>query len=107
MAIEDKVKHALKKGARKLHTHEVTYRRADNGGIHAKVARHTKEGHHHTEDHVLANFGDAQKHFQENLGDQPDAGAMPPQQEAPAPPDQMAGAGADAGGGAMPPPQGM
>jgi hypothetical protein len=106
MAIEEKVKKALKKGARKLHTHEVSYKRADNGGIHAKVERHTKEGHHHTENHVLANFDDAQQHFQEHMGDQPQAGGQPPMAEAPPP--QMAGADAGAGGGApgaMPPPQ--
>lgn len=99
MAIEGKIKGALKKGARKLHTHEVTYRRADNGGIHAKVQRHTKEGHHHSEDHVLANFDDAQKHFQEQMGDQPEAGAQPPQQQT-EPDPQMAAAGAAGGQGA-------
>ena len=110
MAIEGKIKGALKKGARKLHTDEVAYKRADNGGIHARVERHTKEGgHHHTEHHVLADFDDAQKHFQENMGDQPAAGDQPPQQQT-EPDPQMAAAGAagaqggDGGGGgaAMP-----
>lgn len=83
MAVEEKVKHALTKGGRKLHTHEVTYKRADNGGIHAKVERHTKQGHHHTEHHVLANMEDAQQHFSEHMGDQPEAGATPSPAEAP------------------------
>lgn len=108
MAVEDKVKSALKKG-RKLHTHEVTYRRADNGGIHAEVKRHTKEGHHHTEHHVLASAADAQQHFQEHMGDQPDAGAQPSMPEAPPPEAMGGGPGADGGtagpggpGGPMP-----
>lgn len=84
MAVEEKVKRALNgKAARKLHTNEVTYKRADNGGIHASVQRHTKTGHHHTEHHVLSNFEDAQQHFAEHMGDQPEAGAQPSPEEAP------------------------
>ena len=97
----EKVKHALAKGARKLHSHEVTYTRADNGGIHAKVERHTKQGHHHTEKHVLGSFDDAQQHFAEHMGDQPEAGATPSPAEAPEEMAEGAAPGANGAGGAM------
>jgi len=70
---------------RKLHTHAVTYERADNGGLHARVERHTKEGHHHTEHHVLSSPDDAMEHLQEHLGDQPQIGGGSPPDQAPAP----------------------
>lgn len=106
--------HAIKKAlsgkrgkeekGRKLHTHAVRYERAHNGGFHAHVERHTDEGPHHTEHHVLANADDAAQHLQDHLGDQPAAGELTPPQEA-APEEAMAGAGAgggidSAGGGA-------
>lgn len=100
MAIEGKIKNGLKKGSgRKLHTHAVRYERADNGGIHAKVERHTSEGHHHTEDHVLADADDAAAHLQEHMGDQPAMGEGQPPEEAPGPEAEMGG-GAMMGGGA-------
>jgi hypothetical protein len=89
---DHEIKRALGgKGTGKLHTHSVHYERADNGGLHAHVARHTSDGaHHHTEHHVLADPEDAVAHMQEHLGDQPAIGAAPPD----------AGGGAPGGDGA-------
>lgn len=106
MAVEEKVKNALKRGGRKLHTHSVSYSRADNGGLHAKVERHTKEGHHHTEDHVLASKEDAAQHLLDHMSDQPPVGGgAPPEQAEPEGEEAMAGApGAGGASGPMPPP---
>ena len=101
---EEHVKYALKKGARKLHSHEVSYSRADNGGLHARVERHTKDGHHHTEHHVLSNKEDAARHLLEHMSDQPEVGGgMPAQQVEGEPEPEMAAAGAGQPSPAMPP----
>lgn len=105
--------HAIKKAlggkhgkgeGRKLHTHAVKYERAHNGGFHAHVERHTDEGPHHTEHHVLANADDAAAHLQEHMGDQAEMGEQEsPQSVAPPEPEggaEMAGAGAGPGPGA-------
>lgn len=106
MAADEKIKAALKKG-RKLHTHQVTYKRADNGGLHAHVERHTKQGHHHTEHHVLANKNDAAQHLLEHMSDQPEIGAGAPPEVAPPEASEGEGAmGADAAGGATGAPTG-
>lgn len=104
MAREHEVRKALggkggKKEGAKLHTHGVHYERASNGGIIAHVHRHTgtpggDHTPHHTEEHVLPDAATAQDHMQENLGDQPAAGEMQPQQAAAPPPDPAAGGGA-------------
>lgn len=83
MAAEDEIKRALtgehkKKG--KTHTHGVHYERAANGGYIAHVhkhhgAAHKSEGFSHTEEHALPGAEDAQAHFDEHMGDQPDVGA--------------------------------
>lgn len=79
---KESVKKALGgKKAGKLHSHSVRYERADNGGLHAHVERHTSAGHHHTEHHVLASPEDAAEHLQEHLGDQPPVGQGTPPQE--------------------------
>jgi len=97
MAKHSGVKKALggKDGKNKLHTHSVKYTRADNGGLHAHVERHSSSGHHHDEHHVLSSPEDAAEHLQEHLGDQPEIGGATPPQEIEAP-----GGGADAGPGA-------
>ena len=82
--MEHEVKRALggKKGGKaKLHTHEVTYTRAGNGGYHAKVQRHRgagphSEGYSHTEDHVLPDAESMQEHLGQHMGDQPEVGEM-------------------------------
>jgi hypothetical protein len=82
---------------RKLHTHAVKYERAHNGGFHAHVERHTDEGPHHTEHHVLANADDAAQHLQDHMGDQAEMG----EQESPQtvePPQPEEGQAAMAGG---------
>jgi len=96
-----KKKEGKKEGA-KLHTHAVHYERAHNGGVIAHVHRHTgtpggaDHMPHHTEQHVLPDVESAQEHLQENMGDQPAAGEMEPQQAAAPPPDPAAGAGPQA-----------
>lgn len=104
MAKGDSAKKALG-GAKKnkLHTHSVKYSRADNGGLHAHVERHTSEGHHHDEHHVLASPDDAAEHLAEHLGDQPAAGQLAPPQEVPEAPNDGGGAGAAPSAGAAPP----
>lgn len=87
-----------KSESRKTHTHGVHYERADNGGIRAHVHKHFgagphSEGHSHTEEHVLANHEDAQEHFDDHMGDQPEAGEMQPPEPAE---QEQAGAGAGA-----------
>jgi hypothetical protein len=103
MAKEEKVKKALggSKGE-KLHSHSVKYHRADNGGLHAEVERHTKAGHHHTEHHVLASTDDAAEHLQEHMGDQPPIGDGSPPDSVEPPGGADAGAGMAAGGAAPP-----
>jgi hypothetical protein len=93
-----------KKKGEKLHSHSVKYERADNGGLHAHVERHTAAGHHHTEHHVLASTDDAAEHLQEHMGDQPSIGEAAPPQEAESAGGADAGAGAAAGGAAGPAP---
>lgn len=103
MAGHEKVKKALGGKSNKLHTHSVKYSRADNGGIHAHVERHTASGPHHSEHHVLASPEDAAEHLQEHMGDQPPIGGVTPPAEAQPPAGGAdAGAGADLGGGAAP-----
>ena len=105
MAIEEKIKSALKKGARsKLHTHAVTYRRSDNGGLHATVERHTKQGHHHTEHHVLASKDDAVQHLLEHMSDQPAIGAGAQPQSVPDEPEAAPAGGAPGVSDTQPPP---
>lgn len=100
MAKHEAVKRALG-GKSKLHTHSIKYSRADNGGLHAHVERHTSEGHHHDEHHVLASPEDAAEHLQEHMGDQPAIGeATPPESVEPP---GGADAGAAAGGPGGPP----
>lgn len=110
MAKESAVHRALggsKSKGKKLHTHAVKYTRADNGGIHAEVERHTAEGHHHTEHHVLGSASDAADHLQEHMGDQPEMGAQQSAPTVPAPeaagPEAAMGGGGDGGGGAPAP----
>lgn len=100
MATKDKVKKALSGGkSNRLHTHSVKYTRADNGGIHAHVERHTSSGHHHDEHHVLASTDDAADHLQDHMGDQPPIGGVTPPDQAQPAGGVGAGPGADAGGG--------
>jgi hypothetical protein len=95
-ALGGKRKH---EGGRKLHTHSVKYERAHNGGFHAHVERHTDEGPHHTEHHVLANADDAAAHLQEHMGDQAEMGEQESPQSVEPPEPEEAGAG---GGGGAP-----
>lgn len=101
--MDEKVSKALegkKRGKKHVHTHAVEYRRADNGGFHAKVEKHHgkgphSEGHSHTETHVLPDADAMQEHMQEHMGDQPPAGEMPEPQPAQQEPEaQPAAAGA-------------
>lgn len=103
MAKHESVKKALGGGNKnKLHTHSVKYSRADNGGLHAHVERHTSSGHHHDEHHVLASPEDAAEHLQEHMGDQPAIGGATPPDSVEPPGGADAGAGAAPGGGAAP-----
>lgn len=105
--MEHEVKRALdgKGKKRKLHTHEITYTRAANGGYHAKVHRHHGEGPHseglsHTEDHILPDSESAQGHFEQHMGDHPEFGEMESPEEAQSEPaEQDPTAAASAGGG--------
>jgi hypothetical protein len=104
------VKHGLSgrkngKGEKgKLHTHGVHYERAHNGGVIAHVHRHTAEGLHHSEEHVLPDMDAAHAHLDEHMGDQPGAGEV--QSAAQVPPQEPEG-DEGGGGGAMPPQAGM
>lgn len=83
---------------KKTHVEEITYKRAHNGGFHAKVEHHHEDGSHsHTEHHVLTGPKHAEEHLDENMGDQPDI-----QDEEAQAPDSNADDGAAAGGGAPP-----
>ena len=106
----DRVRKALSKtgdSKGKLHSHSVKYERADNGGIHAHVERHTSSGPHHTEHHVLNGPDEAAEHLQEHLGDQPPIGGATPPDSAEPPEAAAGGAPAGAGGGAPAPGMGM
>ena len=108
MAKEHEIKKALGggKGGKhegpKLHTHELHYKRAGNGGVIAHVHRHTgtpggaDHAPHHVEEHVLPDVEAAQEHMQEHMGDQPPAGDMESAQAAP-PPEAAGGGDATAG----------
>jgi hypothetical protein len=81
--MENEVKKALG-GKRRgnTHTHEVTYKRAGNGGFIAHVHKHHGKGPHsegfsHTEEHVLPDMEAAQGHMDAQMGDQPATGAAP------------------------------
>jgi hypothetical protein len=82
---------------KKTHVEEITYKRAHNGGFHAKVEHHHEDGSHsHTEHHVITGPKHAEEHLDENMGDQPDiqdeeAEATPP------------GGAPDGGAGGAPP----
>jgi hypothetical protein len=109
MADTHAVKKALggkKKGGKskgeKLHTRRLEYERADNGGVHATVHRHTGAGPHHIEHHVLPDMAAAQAHLQDNMGDQPPAGGMQMAQAAPPPPEPEGDEGAAGAGAAQP-----
>ena len=104
MASENAIHRALggKSGKKSpTHTHGVHYERAANGGFVAHVHKHHgkgphSEGHSHSEEHVLPDKEAAAAHFDEHMGDQPDAGAM----QAPQEPEEAAGGG---GAAAAPP----
>jgi hypothetical protein len=99
----DSVRKALGNKKGKLHTHSIKYSRADNGGLHAHVERHTAAGHHHDEHHVLNGPDEAAEHLQEHMGDQPNAGEGTPPEVAPEMQDAAAGGGGGApGAGAGP-----
>src|SRR3974390_1403615 len=100
----DSVRKAMGKNGHdkgKLHTHSVKYERADNGGLHAHVERHTSAGPHHTEHHVLGSADDAAEHLMQHMGDQPGMGEQAPPESA-EPPEAAAGGAGGLGAGPAP-----
>ena len=86
--MDEKVKQALGGGHHGEHepeteTHELHYKRADNGGFHVHVSKRAKatHEHHHSETHVLPDIEAAKEHLEQHMGDQPPAGEAEPDDE--------------------------